>query len=222
MNIINKRINKVLNNILEIFFPTSCGICGKIEKNGICKKCELSIHKYKFNNSSIRQKKNLQRFHVFKYEGKIREIILQYKFFEKAYLYKTFSYLILNDKNICTYINEYDIIIPVPVYIKRKKEKGYNQTELIAKEIANTCSLEYKNNVLKKIKDTKKQSTLTKRERKENVKNVFVIENSEQIKNKKIILFDDIYTTGSTVYECYKHLKKAGASKVLILTIAKD
>ena len=73
-----------------------------------------------------------------------------------------------------------------------------------------------------KVINTKKQSTLTKSEREKNVKNAFKLKNPEKIKDKKIILFDDIYTTGSTVNECSKILKKAGAAEIVILTIAVD
>lgn len=159
---------------------------------------------------------------MFKYEGKIRELLLEYKFFEKSYLYKTFSALILKDKKVCSQIKKYDIILPVPIYIKKKKIKGYNQTELIAKEIAEKHNLEYETNILIKIRDTKKQSTLTKAQRKINVKDAFSINDTEKINKKNIILLDDIYTTGNTVNECCKSLKKAGVNNILILTIAKN
>lgn len=159
---------------------------------------------------------------MFKYEGKIRELLLEYKFFEKSYLYKTFSALILKDKKICSQTKKYDIILPVPIYIKKKRIKGYNQTELIAKEIAEKYNLEYLNNILIKNRDTKTQSTLTKAQRKINVKDAFSIKDAEKIKKKNIILFDDIYTTGNTVNECCKCLKKAGVNNILILTIAKN
>ena len=137
-------------------------------------------------------------------------------------MYKTFATLITKSKKNCIIINKYDIIIPVPVYIKKKKQKGYNQTELIAKEIARICNINCRTNILKKVKDTKKQSTLTKKQRYLNVKNAFEINCKEEIKNKNVILFDDIYTTGNTVKECSKCLKKAKVNEILILTLAKD
>lgn len=100
------------------------------------------------------------------------------------------------------------------------KERGYNQSELIAKEIARFLpSIIYKK-VLKKVKKNKRQSELKKEERKENVKNVYEIQNKQIIQNKKIILFDDIYTTGNTVNECSKVLKENGATEILVLTLA--
>ena len=75
---------------------------------------------------------------------------------------------------------------------------------------------------LVKIKNSKKQSSLNKENRKKNVENAYVIKDGSQVKNKKILLFDDIYTTGNTVNECSRILREAGAEQIGILTIAKD
>ena len=121
-----------------------------------------------------------------------------------------------------TMLISYDIIIPVPIHKKRKHQRGYNQTELIAREIANNTNLQLENKVLFKQKNVISQSELSKIDRKENIKNAFMIQNIEKIKNKKVIIFDDIYTTGSTVNECSKILKLVGVKNIGILTIAKD
>ena len=114
----------------------------------------------------------------------------------------------------------YDIIGAVPIHKKREKDRGYNQSELIAKEIAkNTPNIEYKN-ILKKLKNNHRQSELKMEERLKNVKNVYDVQNKEIIQNKRIILFDDVYTTGSTVNECSKVLKENGAKEILVLTLA--
>jgi len=107
--------------------------------------------------------------------------------------------------------------------LKNKKAKrGYNQTEIIAKDISKKLRIKLEKNNLIKIKDTKKQSTLNKKEREKNVKDAFAIRNTKNIVSKKVILFDDIYTTGNTVNECSKILKEAGAEEIVVLTIAKD
>ena len=115
---------------------------------------------------------------------------------------------------------DYDIICSVPIHKKRMKERGYNQSELIAKEIAKNLTNTIYKKVLKKIKDNKRQSELKKEERLQNVKDVYEIQNKQIIENKKIILFDDIYTTGNTVNECSKVLKENGAKEILVLTLA--
>ena len=101
-------------------------------------------------------------------------------------------------------------------------QRGYNQTQLIAKEIAKNIDIKLCDDVLVKSKNTIAQSKLNKNKRKQNIKNAFKVLNLEKIQGKNILLFDDIFTTGSTVNECSKILKKAGAKTVGVLTIAKD
>ncbi len=100
-------------------------------------------------------------------------------------------------------------------------ERGYNQSALIAKEIAkNIKEIKYLD-TLKKVKNNQRQSTLKKEERKQNVKNVYEIQNKQIIEGKRIILVDDIYTTGNTVNECSRVLKSNKVSDILVLTLAK-
>ena len=106
---------------------------------------------------------------------------------------------------------------------KKVKQRGYNQSQLLASKIVNKIpDLILEKQILVKYKENKTQSSLNKLQRLENVKNVYKVQNTAKIKEKKVLLFDDIYTTGATVNECAKVLKQAGAKEVGILTIAKD
>ncbi len=164
---------------------------------------------------------------MFKYEGYIREKILEYKFNDKSYYYKSFVNILLNNKKICEILKSYDIIIPVPIHNKRRKERGYNQTELISRQLVNILnrnSLTYTNILEKKI-NTISQSKLNKEQREKNAKNVYNIKENQDKKElyqKKLLIFDDIYTTGSTVNECAKVLEELNPKKIGVLTIAKD
>ena len=212
--------------LLDLIYPPVCGICDKINKKNLCKKCELKIKKYEINKIEDCRKDKLKYFDyhikIFRYENIIRDKIIDYKFNEKAYLYKTFEKMILKTKKTYSFLKKYDIILYVTMFKKHKLIRGYNQSELIARKISDTLGITLEKNNLAKVINTKKQSTLTKSEREKNVKNAFKLKNPEKIKDKKIILFDDIYTTGSTVNECSKILKKAGAAEIVILTIAVD
>lgn len=159
---------------------------------------------------------------MFKYDGLIRNLILKYKFNEKPYLYRSFiKFFEIYQKKYAQF-DFYDIIVPVPISKKRLKTRGYNQSYLIAKEISKILNIKLENDILAKQKDNIAQSTLNKSEREENVKCVYKLVNENKVKNKKILLIDDIYTTGSTVNECSKILTNAGAEKIDIFTIAKD
>lgn len=210
-------------NLLKLIYPDVCAFCNKIQKESLCKKCEEKIKKYK-KDIVIRSKNNYfeELISIFKYEGLIREKIIQYKFQDKSYIYNTFAKIILKNEKVCGLLKKYDIIIPVPIHRKRKLQRGYNQTQLIAKEIAKNIDIKLCDDVLAKSKNTIAQSKLNKNKRKQNIKNAFKVLNLEKIQGKNILLFDDIFTTGSTVNECSKILKKAGAKTVGVLTIAKD
>ena len=161
-------------------------------------------------------------FYFFAYQGNIRKLILQYKFQEKPYLYKSFiDFFNKYQKNYLN-LDFYDIIIPVPISRKRFKKRGYNQSLLLAKEMEKNSTIKLEKDVLVKTQNNIAQSTLNKKEREQNVKNVYKIINREKIKNKNILLIDDIFTTGATANECSKLLKLGQAKKVDLLTIAKD
>ena len=159
---------------------------------------------------------------MFKYDGLIRNLLINYKFNENPYLYRMFSAFINKYEKNYLHFDYYDIIISVPISRKRWKNRGYNQSKLIAKNIAKENNIQFNNEIIVKTKNNHTQSALNKEERKQNVKGAYKVINIEKIKNKKILLVDDIYTTGSTVDECSKVLIKAGATSVDVFTIAKD
>ena len=207
-------------NILELIYPKTCGMCNEISNSYICNKCKIKIKQMiKLNTIKSRDKYFNSHTYLFKYEGVIRDKLLQYKFREYSYLYKFFTEIIVYN---CNLKNNYDIILPVPIHKKRKYQRGYNQTELIAKEISKKLEMKYDNSILIKLSNNAPQSTLTQEQRKKNVLGIYKVQNAQKLQNKSILLIDDIYTTGSTVNECSKVLKQNGAKIVDVLTIAKD
>lgn len=226
MSLLSKALIFLCNEIERIIFPQCCLICGKLGPAIYCKDCKSKLYQkaiFKIENKNRKQYYFEKHLYIFLYEGKIRELLLDYKFNDKSYLYKIFSENIIKNKKICGILKKYDIIMPVPIHRKREKQRGYNQSSLIAREIAsNIEGLEYEEKGIEKVKHTLSQSTLKKNQRKENVQNVYKIKKKEKIERKRIILLDDIYTTGSTANSIAKILKENGAKEILVLTIAKD
>ncbi|MCM8818195.1 MAG: hypothetical protein NC915_01770 [Candidatus Omnitrophica bacterium] len=116
---------------------------------------------------------------------------------------------------------KFDLIIPVPLYWKKEFIRGFNQSALIGNYLSKKLNKKMYQNILIKSKNTISQTELSENERKENVKGSFKLKNSGIIKDKIILLIDDVYTTGATTEECKKVLLKNGCKKVIITTLAK-
>lgn len=119
---------------------------------------------------------------------------------------------------------EKSLIIPIPLHPLKKYERGFNQSSLIAEQFSKKLGLIYIEEGLCKVKETISQTKLKIAERSLNVKNSFIVNPrySSELKNKDIILIDDVFTTGATLREGAKVLKKAGARYVYLLAVAKD
>jgi ComF family protein len=113
-----------------------------------------------------------------------------------------------------------DMIVPVPLHWKRFYQRGYNQSELLAimlgRKIHKPCR-----KVLKRIRPTTRQATLSREERLKNLKNAFAVPHPEKVKDQKILLVDDVLTTGATLHACAETLLTAGAASVVVFTIAR-
>lgn len=118
-------------------------------------------------------------------------------------------------------LKEEYLILPVPIHLHRKKERKYNHMDLVADEFAKLTGLKANKNFLIRIKDTQKQFKLHKSERIKNIKNAFDINTNEQIeKDKKLLIIDDITSSGITLEEIIKVLKKNGYKNIMALTLA--
>lgn len=208
-------------DVLDLFFPKKCGVCGKIGVE-ICNTCKKELKKLEINkiqNFFLENNKKIKvkKMYLYKYDGIIRKLLINYKFNDASYLADTFAHLIKNNKKIYDILKTYDIIIPVPLHKKRRQERGYNQTELIAKKLG----IKVETDCLIKVKNVKPQSMKKARERKLEIADAYSLQNIEKIRGKKILIFDDIYTTGSTANECIKTVAQI-TKKIGFMSIAKD
>lgn len=138
-NVLAKEVDNIFNCLLNAIYPPVCGICGKLNGEFLCKKCRKQLKEQ--SEFKIEKNRNFNIFfqehlYLFKYQGLIRNIILDYKFNEKAYLYKTIVNFMLQNYQFLQALKSYDMIVPVPISPKRYFERGYNQSSLIAKELA--------------------------------------------------------------------------------------
>ena len=157
---------------------------------------------------------------VGRYSASLKNSLKRLKFSNKASYYRAFGKLLaLKVENIIK-LDQIDMIIPVPLYKSKQKQRGYNQAELIAEYAAKQLNIPFGANLLVKTSESKSQSVLGRNERLSNVEGLFEVVNTQAVYKKNILIVDDIITTGSTINQCSKALKLAGASSVVAGVIA--
>ncbi len=202
----------IFNNLLEIVFP---------------RKFPLSdIYK----TPQAPQPKDSWIFSLYDYHSqKGKELVYAFKKYKDRALAKKLSFLFhdyimdyLSDQNQLSYFMN-PLVIPVPVSKQRLRERGFNQTHLLAKSFAGRIHAQYRENIIYKTKNTKKQALIKNREERfENIKNAFdIYKKSENIiQGKDVIIIDDLTTTGATLQEIKKLLERKGSRNVIAVTIA--
>lgn len=214
----NNDLNKVERNILDFFFPRRCPFCGAVAgKEMLCKKCRRSLP---FTGDHAVREGTFGRCAApLYYEDSVREAILQFKFKAKLGGLSCFGMLMAE----CAaehYSGAFDAITWVPVSKKRLKKRGFDQTRYLTGSMCvdwHVAPIE----TLRKVTDNPPQSTLeTEEQRRANVLGVYEAVNAEQFRGKRLLLVDDILTTGATLSECVRVLKEAGAGEVMCLTLA--
>jgi competence protein ComFC len=211
------------SSILELLFPKRCISCNNKNEQGLCLKCITSIPLHANNT-------NKTVVSVFPYRHPVvKKIIWEFKFngdFEplSKLMDKVHDVLIdeLSDKNIFNNFQN-PLLVPIPLHINRRKARGFNQSEIIARELCkrNKILFDLEEKSLIRERETESQAKITHRkERFKNIHNCFKVTNPQRFHNRNIILIDDITTTGATLEEATKVLKRAGARNVYACTIA--
>jgi len=193
--------------------PPLCPCCG-IPMAGagadhLCGDCLVSRPPYAMARAVARYESVLlDAIHVFKYKGKITTGEILGKMMAD-HIYPGFS------------IADYSLIVPVPLHPKRLRERGFNQAVILAREISKRFSIPLDFLTLRRHVFTEPQVKLGKDRRRENIRGAFAVKNGKKVEGQRIILVDDVYTTGSTVKECAGALMKHGVAEVAVLTLAR-
>ncbi len=242
-----KTFVELKNSLLDFVFPPHCLLCNRFisseesKSNGfrpaglVCEDCWNSLnvlpHPFcptcrTFLNQSMRRcpsclgqsslslNRSLGLFdpyyqtliHYFKYKRKISL---------GKELGKRLGELLKQDE----FSKDYDYLMPVPLHNARERERGYNQSKILAEEISELTFLPLLDKVLIRKKNTRDQTNLNAEERERNVRGAFVVRDNIELKGKKIILVDDVMTTGATLKECSRVLKEAGVKEVAGVTV---
>lgn len=216
-----KCYKRLARDIINIIFPPTCIFCGEIINSGeyICNSCSKKISIIFPGYPPPQGERHYTHIYsVFLYKDLLEQTVHRIK-----YHHDYFSALVLGKftgkilKSNRFNFEEYNYIIPVPTGRKRRKKRLFNQTEVILKGISREIKIPEITKITR-IKQEKSQVGLTVKERSENIKEAFRLPNEQLFFGRKIIIFDDIFTTGATVNEIAKILIRAGAEKVDALT----
>ena len=199
---------------IEMRQPPFCIKCGKrlsVESSTItiCKDCKISAPYFDRAGSACY------------YDGILKELVYNFKYKKITSLGEEFAKIIINFMKINNLGNLAEIIAPIPMHPKRLFKREVNHADILAKNIAKKLNIHYSGKLLKKIKETAVQTGLGRQKRIKNILGSFSIQNSSIAENKNILLVDDLFTTGSTVNECAKLLRKAGARYIEVIALAR-
>jgi ComF family protein len=223
-------MNFSVNYIFDFFLPRFCPGCNKKllpDEDHVCSDCLISIliadeqrleDEYDRNFSSAKVIKDFYSRFVFETDKTLQFILHSLKYQKK---FKVGMYLgeILSE-GVKTRNWQIDLIVPVPIHHLKKVERGYNQSDYIVKGLSKSLRIPYSTTLIKRTRHTESQTKLKMKERAQNVADAFKIRNAKKIKNKNILLVDDVITTGATIQECAKTLAKGGTQTIYACSIA--
>lgn len=220
----NSITSAIIQPLKDFLFVTTCFHCGeplKERERRICQHCWNSLTIVGRDDYTFRVLQ--ERFSA---GGMVDDVVTLY-YFEKGKLLQNLAHSLkyeeitafgydlgvrlsekLRDKNI-------EAIIPVPLNKRKERERGYNQSDFIAKGISDVLKIPFLGKVVQRVKYTVTQTHLNAEQRKENIAEAFTVASSYPLKDKTILLVDDIITTGSTIQEVAKVLKESGAFKII-------
>ena len=214
----------MLSQALKLFYPPRCVFCEEIvdirKTPEICDECSRKLPRRE-RGLGIRRSDRFDSLSVlYPYEGIVKESITRYKFQDKSSYFRTYAALLKDKISENVDIETVDAIMSVPLHRSKKLSRGYNQAQLISRQLAYLTKKQDISNLLIRIIKTESQSGLEGEKREGNVRGAFEVRHSERISGKTVLLIDDILTTGSTINECCRVLKEAGVRVVHAAVIA--
>jgi len=232
----------MIQRLLNYLFPKKCPLCPEFvaSDSGFCASCwnkitfvkephciicakELDAFPTDKNMKCLECQKNKPHFDSIKammrFSDSTKKIIYNLKFHDQFSLSKPLANMMVS--RFYDEIKNIDLIIPVPMNKLKRIYRKYNQAQLLANAISNVLEKNTRSDILVKTKGTKSQTSLNKAKRALNLKNSMKVQNQNLVQGKKILLVDDVVTTGITVNLCARLLKKEGAASVIVLSAAR-
>ncbi|MGE5354536.1 MAG: ComF family protein [Acidobacteriota bacterium] len=221
-----------MNSVMDIFLPRLCASCEKKLRPSdevICPECLSSFKSPDKNKIAAEFRRKFEKEHLISEfasaflfeEGKaLQKLIHSSKYrgrFHNAFFLGRLTGEKLKDRILSWGC---DLILPVPLHPVKKAERGYNQSYYIAKALSITTGIPLNSKILKRVRFTDTQTSLSIAERKDNIKGAFSLKNGAAISGRTLIVLDDVVTSGSTISECGRVLLSCGATKVYAVSAA--
>lgn len=230
--------------LLDLVYPRVCAACGKMAGRGmrylcweclsglhivsdpICSICGdpadgLIEHQYKCSWCVDKRPFFERARSAVRYRDKTKEILQRYKYNNEVHL--THDFVSMLSACVQTHYSktDFDAVIYVPLDYRKQRQRTYNQSQLLAKGLAQVIKVPCVDNCLKRVRNVESQTRANAGVRKKNVRNAFEVMRADWIYGRNFLLVDDIMTTGATVNECSRVLAKAGAVTICVVTVAR-
>ncbi len=227
------KIKELLTNLIAIFYPATCIACGRVllqSEKHICLRCmahlpETNYHLDKENPLRLLflgrvPVENAASFLFFRKGEQVQHILHELKYNGNQGIGDFLGECYGRKLATAPAFETVDMILPIPLHKKKLKLRGYNQSECIAKGLSRSMGIPYRTDILLRTEYTDTQTKKSRFSRWENVKEVFAVENEDDIKGKHVLVCDDVLTTGATTEAAIEKLLQAADVKVSVVTLA--
>lgn len=221
----------MLSSLLDFFFPRMCPVCGnrlELDEHPLCLRCNMDMPRtmfweHPYDNPLARMYwgkipvEKAAAYFYFVPKAGTAQMVYGAKYHGRGNIAIELGEMLADEMK--GFFDDFDCIVPVPVTIKRKMKRGYNQSDMIAQGISNVTGIPIERHTVIRRHFDKSQTHLTRDERILNVDDVFVLKDADSVKGKHVLLVDDVITTGATTISCAKQILKAENVKISILSL---
>jgi ComF family protein len=225
--------NKMFQSFIDLIFPRICAGCVQplqLNEEHICTDCRFDLPKTNSHLEPDRKlinkfagKVNLEHslaYLKFVKGGKVQKIMHEIKYKGNQELGEMLGRMYGSELREKGFSEHFDLVLPVPLHKKRLIVRGYNQSDSLAKGLAESLRIEWRDDILKRGIETESQISKSRLQRYKNMQDVFFVENFEGLQSRKIVLIDDTLTTGATLESCVLALNDVGVKNVSIIAMA--
>lgn len=227
------KILSLLNDVVDTIFPRFCCVCGRRlthNEEETCITCldHLPLTRIRGKKGNVVERlfwddvicaRRANSFMYYEPESQYSHIFLKFKYHNQPQLAVAFGRMMAQDLADTDFFEGIDLIVPVPLSKKRRKKRGYNQSERLAQGVGQITGLPIEENALQRVVDNSTQTHLNTNERRKNVENIFKLARPELVSGKHVLIIDDTITTGSTVRSFAHTLAQAGCVDISILSL---